>query len=99
MPTSAVWWPPMINRRPSGSRMWSEQKRFVAYGTGVNVPVVGFQIRCEFGAAEKPSQAITLPVGRTAMCTATFGQVCGADHWPTTAGSGGGGGGDPEGVT
>src|SRR3954449_9123537 len=90
MPTSACRWPPAIRIRPSGSTMWPEQKMFTAYGTGVNVFVVGFQIRCEFGAAAKPSQTRTLPVGSIEACTVTSGQFSGADHWPTWLGGGGG---------
>src|SRR5713226_9596387 len=99
MPTSAAWWPPATRIRPSGRTMWPEQNVFTAYGTGVNAPVVGFQTRCEFGPAAKPSQTRTLPVGSSTPWTVTSGQLTGDDHWPTTAGSGGGGGGDPDGVT
>jgi len=45
--------------------------------------VVGFQIVCEFGASDQASKPITLPVGRSAMWTATIGHVIGADHCPT----------------
>ena len=72
---------------------------FTEYGTGVNAPVSGFQMRCEFGAAAKPSQTRTLPVGSSWACTVTSGQPIGDVHWPTTAGSGGGGGGALLGVT
>ena len=71
---------------------------FTAYGTGVKAPLVGFHTRCEFGAAAKPSQTRTLPVGSSTAWTVTSGHETGDDHWPTTAGSGGGGGGDPDGV-
>src|SRR4029079_4741765 len=90
MPTSAAWCPPATNVRPSASRTCPEQKVFTEYGTGAKFPVVGFQIRCEFGPAAKPSHARTLPVGRSDMWTATSGQETGVDHCPTGAGSGGG---------
>ena len=52
------------------------------------MPVVGFQIFCEFGAASQASHASTLPVGRSDMWTATIGQLVGDDHWPTWFGGG-----------
>src|SRR4051794_39917882 len=90
IPTSATWCPPATNVRPSASSTWPEQKVFTEYGTGVKFPVAGFQIRCEFGPAAKPSQARTFPVGSSDMWTATSGQATGVDHCPTCAGSGGG---------
>src|SRR4029077_16588786 len=83
IPTSACTLPPTTRRRPSGKRMWPEQKRFVASGTGTNAPVAGFQIVCELGASVQASKAMTLPVGRSAMWTATMGHITGGDHWPT----------------
>src|SRR5437868_6796392 len=99
MPMSAAWWPPATSTRPSGSVMWPLQKVLTEYGTGRKLPVFGFQIRCEFGAAANPSQASTLPVGRSDACTVTSGQLTGADHWPTWSGGGGGGGGPEVGTT
>src|SRR5919204_4551045 len=87
-----------MNVRPSARLMWPAQKMLTPYATGVKLPLAGFQIRCEFGAAAKPSQARTLPVGCIAMWTATSGQLTGDDHWPTWLGSGGGAGG-PDGGT
>jgi len=68
--------------------MWPAQKRFVANGTAVNAPVLGFQSRSEFGASANPSQEITLPVGSSAMCTATVGHAIVSDHCPTWLGGG-----------
>src|SRR3954451_13283038 len=99
MPTSARRWPPAIRMRPSGITMWPEQKMFTEYGTGVKVEVVGFQIRCEFGAAAKPSQTRTFPVGSIDACTVTSGQLSGADHCPILSGGGGGGGPALDGTT
>ena len=80
IPTSACTLPPTTITRPSGNSTCPEQKRFVESGTGRNVPVVGFQIVCEFGASSQASNARMLPVGRSAMWTATIGHELGADH-------------------
>src|SRR5512144_861484 len=55
MPTSALTLPPTISVRPSASRTWPAQKRFVELGTATNAFVTGFQLRCEFGASFQAS--------------------------------------------
>ena len=75
-------WPPAIRVRPSGSWVWPAQKRFLVYGTPMNVPKTGSQRRIELGARVQPSQASTCPVGSSDMSTATRGQDTGALHCP-----------------
>src|SRR2546421_12856317 len=52
-PWLALTLPPTISVRPSGSRTCPEQKVFVGFGTGVNVPFDGFQNRCELGPSDQ----------------------------------------------
>src|SRR5262245_27888185 len=55
--------------------------------TEVNAFVVGFQVRA-VAPRSCPDDARTSPVGNRWMCTATSGQLTGADHCPTSAGVG-----------
>src|ERR1044072_9498704 len=55
IPTSAARSPPATKVRPCASSTSPAQNVFTPYGTRVNEDVLGFQIRCEFGAAENPS--------------------------------------------
>src|SRR5215831_1083779 len=70
--------PPMVTRRPSGSAFWPPHTGLAnAFGTLVKVFVAGSHM---VGVLLPSPHVNSLPLGSTAPCTATMGQLIRLPH-------------------